>query len=142
MSFRDDLRGLADDVRGIAEDFGVREYTVTIRTETYADEAQLGNPIATSDLTLSPAPKVRESSKGRALVVGPITPAYVTSGGATGGYTDDQLNPVAGATAAQKVTYRVTGDNGTRTYVLDDITTDRGYRYMLTLVSDEHDGPR
>lgn len=135
MSFRDNLRKLAEDVRGIAPDFGVREYTIVIRTETYSSETQLGTPTV-SDLTLTPSPKVRESAMGRELKVGPITPSHPT-----GGYTVAQLNPVETASTSVRTTYRVTGDNGTREYVLTDIDTSRGYSYFLTLRSLDHSGP-
>lgn len=135
MSFQDSLRSLANGVRGIATDFGVRNYSVTIRTETFADSNQLGTPTV-SDLTLTPRPKVREASMGRELIVGPITPSH--SGG---GYTVAQLNPVETASTSVRVTYRVTGDNGTKEYVLKDIDTGRGYSYFLTLHSLDYSGP-
>lgn len=137
MSFRDDLLPVVDDARGIATDLGLRQHSVTIRTETFPDEAHIGTSPTVSDLTLSPRPKVRESSSGRKLKVGPITPSH--SGG---GYTAAQLNPLPDLSANQRVIYRVTGPNGTRDYMLSDITTDRGYRHMLELTSLDRDGPR
>jgi hypothetical protein len=128
VSFRDDLLGVVDLARAIPADLGLREYSIVIRTETFGSDGRTGAASSTTDVTLSPNPKVREKDNGRRLVVGPITPDH-----SAGGYTPAELNVVAGASAAQRITYRVTGPNGLREYVCSDINTDRGYRYILTL---------
>ena len=136
MTFLDELRATANAARAIPTDMGLRPYVVVIRIETYNDASQLGAPTIT-DLTLTPRPKVREESSGRELKVGPITPEHTG-----GGYTVAQLNPVADLPANRRVRYLVTGPNGTREYVLYDITSDRGYQTTMRLRSVEHDGPR
>jgi hypothetical protein len=135
MAFRDDLLPIVSAIRAIPTTYGVRQHEVVIRTTTWATADRLGTPTV-ANLTITPRPKVREAANGRELLVGPITPNH--SGG---GYTVAQLNPDATNAPNVDSVYLVTGPNGTREYECIDITTDRGYQYMLRLVASERKAP-
>jgi len=62
VTFRDDLQPDVDDARGIIDEFGLRPFTVVVRTRTW-DGGRPGIRNSTDvDLTLSPVPRVRDPS--------------------------------------------------------------------------------
>lgn len=145
---------IVDRWRGRLDDFGLRRYTVTVRTVVWdSGIVGLGNP-TTTDLVLSPNPKVQETDD-KTITIGHITPAY-TSGGVSGGYTIAQLRPLTGDPDANEdpgteFYYMVTGPNGTTRYALIDVISGDGpalgegagsLRYKLVLASLNREGPR
>ena len=126
--------------------FGLRRYTVTVRTRTWSSgEVGRGTP-TDSDLTLEPNPKVREKDD-RTLEISHITPSNGTIG-----YTMEQLRPLnAPEEGASEFFYVVTGPNGTINYQLTAIDMSDGpahgetsgsLRYTLTLSSLNRAGPQ
>ena len=154
MTLADRALRIVDRARGRLDDFGLRRYTVTVRTVSWDGGAVgMGNPTAT-DLTLSPNPKVQEIDD-KTITIGHITPAY-TSGGVSGGYTLAQLRPLtgdpdAGEDQATEFYYVVTGPNGTIRYALTAVVPSDGpalgegagsLRYKLVLQSLNRAGPQ
>ena len=113
MALVDDLRPLFDLEGTLSAEFGLRPYTVTIRTETWSGARVGAGTLSTSDVVLSPVPLVQQNSgansrswygggfiqgaNGELILaeyrVGPITKPYTG-----GGYTISQLAPpVTGA---------------------------------------------
>lgn len=140
MTFRDDLRGLAESVRGMAADFGVRSYSLTVRTTTWSG-GQPGHGTATNtDTAITESgsnPKVAFvqtdeifSNDGAIEVaeVGPITPDHPT-----GGTAISTLRPVVAD--GDGVTYILAGPrypNGAE-FELEQLKHHRGYQYSLVL---------
>lgn len=133
MSLRDDVLPIISAGWGIVDDLGFSPYTVKVRTKTWS--IAIGNGTATnSDLTISPNPPVKEENAGQSLTVGPIIPSH-----AGGGYTPQQINPVAYLPATNKtvqVFYVVTGPDGVeRGYKATDIDTSDPVEYTLKLIA-------
>jgi len=115
-------RAAADAGRRAAESVGARPTQVTIRTRTHSGAINAdGTTLSTtSDLVLSPRPKVTATGDGassyyggspatplataREYSVGPITLDY-----GSGGYTLSQLAPTSSASV--RVTYLLEGDD-------------------------------
>lgn len=114
-------RAAADAGRRAAESVGARPTQVTIRTRTYsgAINADGSTLSTTSDLVLSPRPKVTVGGDGdssyyggsvadrataRVYTIGPITTSY-----GSGGYTEAQLAPTS--STSTRVTYLLEGDD-------------------------------
>lgn len=128
------LRGIADGARQIATP--IRTTKVTVRRRVWPSQMGIGSPTVT-DLVLPAWTKVatvneREiaASGGRFkledITVGPVTPTYPG-----GGYSEAQLAPVA-TDDLTEIVYVLSGAvNGE--YTLLACSTDRPFRYMLTL---------
>ena len=115
-------RAAADAGRRAAEGVGARPTQVTIRTRTYSAAINANGTTlsTTSDLVLSPRPKVTAAGDGdssyyggspattlataREYTIGPITTSY-----GSGGYTLSQLAPTSSVSA--RVTYLLEGDD-------------------------------
>lgn len=146
-SLRRAHRAAADAGRRAAESVGARPTSVTIRTRTYtgsvnADGVSLST---TSDLVLSPRPKVTASGDGassyyggspavdralaREYTVGPITLAYDG-----GGYTLSQLAP--SPSPSVRVTYVLEGndfESGGEEFELTGYDASRPHQVVLRL---------
>lgn len=143
MSLRTALLKTADKVRAIASKPSIDERTtsVTIRRRVTSG-GQLGRVgdgggVSSTDLVLSPRPKVREVSQreitgsgGRYqagdVKVGPITPTY-----SAGGYTEEQLAPRV-TTNGVEIRYVLAGGI-TGEYSRIDLSTDRSHSWFLVL---------
>lgn len=132
------LRGVIRGAQRLVQDLGLRPTVVTVRTRTWSGaDVRLG-PYTDSDLVITPTPKVSTQADGSVLV-GPIVPAYPG-----GGYTAEQLNPLAYRGNDQEpveVLYVLDGPNGTYNYTLTAIESRRPFRYMLRLQSLNRSGP-
>lgn len=140
MSFRDDVRALAESVRGIAEGFGVRPYSVVVRTKSWSGGQPGHGTLTESDATLTEGgsnPKVTFTqtdevfSNGGAIEVvevGPITPDHPA-----GGTSLSTLAPTL--SDGEVVTYVLTGPRypSGAEFELDSLKHHRGYQYMLVL---------
>lgn len=135
-TLRDALLPVFQNARGLIDTLGLRQFTVTVRTRTWASgEVRVGQVYTDSDLTISPDPKVKESDDGQTIVVGPITPQFTTGGG--GGYTPSQLNPagVAGVEFYWLVAGPFASGVTSAPYVPVHIDTSKPFRYMITCKS-------
>lgn len=147
LTLRHAHRAAADAGRRAAESVGARPTSVIVRTRTYsgaihADGTSLST---TSDLTLSPRPKVVPVGDGdssfyggspavpramaREYLVGPITLSY--NGG---GYTLAQLAPTSSTTT--RVSYVLSGDDfdGDEEFDLAGYDASRPHQVTLRLV--------
>ena len=154
MTLASRLLPILDRARTRLDGYGLRRYTVTVRTVRWDGGAVgMGNPTAT-DLVLTPNPKVQEVDD-KTITIGHITPAWST-GTASGGYTLAQLRPLTGDPSAHEdpaveFFYIVEGPNGTIRYALTDVVSSDGpalgegagsLRYKLVLQSLSREGPR
>lgn len=155
MTFRDDILPDVLAIRGIPEAFGIRTITVKLRVETWS--ADINTPGATlsstSDLVVTPRPKVRLAGEEVAVYygagppdgvtgvgsaniyeVGPITPACTA-----GGYSVLDLLRNTTTTAARRVLLLLAGDGIGATATTDvvheivRIDSTRPFRQMLTV---------
>lgn len=133
-TLRDSTLPALNSVRAVVSALGLRTSRVVVRTVTWSGgSTKLGTP-TTSDLVISPDPKVSETDGGQGLLVQYITPAH-----AGGGYTVEQLRP-ADVTGTETY-YVVTGDNGTYPYALVDIDSTAPLHYTLRLRKLERTDP-
>jgi hypothetical protein len=130
MALRDDVLPIINDGWTLAAEFWYTTHTVVVRTRTWATRLHVG-AYTDSDLTLDPKPPVKETGE-RTLLVGPVIPAHDG-----GGYTPQQLNPVAylpNTNRNVEILHVVTGDDGVeRLYLLTQFDTSDPGEYMLTL---------
>ena len=116
-TLRDGLLKIADSLRALPNTFGLRRYSVTLRTRKWSGGKPGSGTATVTDVVLTPPPKVRvlkteevASSGGTYrdgdLMVEKITPKYDA-----GGYTPAQLN-LRPATD-EDVAVILTGDEGT-----------------------------
>ena len=137
-------RAAADAGRRAAESVGARPTSLTIRTRTYsgAVHADGTSVSSTSDLTISPRPKVVPTGDGgssfyggspavprataREYLVGPITLDY-----GSGGYTLAQLAPTTNTTT--RVTYLLSGDDFSSDEEFDLAGYDASRPHQVTL---------
>ena len=154
MTLASRLLPILDRARTRLDGYGLRRYTVTVRTVRWDGGAVgMGNPTAT-DLVLTPNPKVQEVDD-KTITIGHITPAWST-GTASGGYTLAQLRPLtgdpdAGEDRATEFFYVVDGPNGVIHYALTAVVPSDGpalgegagsLRYKLVLQSLNRAGPQ
>lgn len=140
MSIRTSALKLANKLRALPSSTGVDIYTtsVTIRTKTWTSGRRgAEGPVTTSDVVLTPRPKVREikqreiaDSGGRYesgdVKIGPVTPSN-----AVGGYTPSQLTPRATASGIEYVYVLSGGITGE--YKLVELVSDRALSYYLVV---------
>lgn len=142
MSLRDDLPEVLDCVQDIFDndplDLDLRPNAVAIVTRTWSVRIGLGTHTDTTT-TIEPRPRVIEQSGGRELLVRPVRIRYTKLDGATGGYTEAQLNPQT--TDTVETFYRVTGPNA-GDYDLADFDASRPFSYELTLRDRDRRHPR
>lgn len=120
MTLRDDLLPVVDSLRDLPNQFGLRRYTVTLRSRTWPGGAPgLGTPVSV-DTVITPPPKVRSLSpkeiadSGGAYLDGDfmvekITPSYVSP--TTGGWSPAVLHQHPGS-LAQDCLIVLMGDEG------------------------------
>lgn len=140
MSLRSSALRIANKLRALPSKPALDVYTtsVTVRTRTWAGgRVRADGGHEDVDVEILPRPKVREinqreiaGSGGRYeagdVKVGPITPSH--SGG---GYTADDLAPVASARGVEVLYVLEGGISGE--YMRIDIQTDRAFSYWLFL---------
>jgi hypothetical protein len=120
---RNAFRSLASAVRAIPETLGVRGTKVTIRLRTYtAPVGESGATATSTDIVLSPIPKVSQVSEGQRgyfgggvlasstgeLRVGDYEVGPITQDFPGGGYSPSDLAPAGGA--SKRVTVLLEGD--------------------------------
>lgn len=124
--------------RDVIQALGLRPTITTIRTRTWSQQdARLGAS-TDSDLLLYPYPKVTYLN-ATDVDVGPIVPLFPG-----GGYTPEQLNPMAylgTARSSTEVLYILDGPNGTYQYTCVGLETRRPFRYILHLRSLNRSAP-
>lgn len=132
-TFVDAIRGVLHAVRrDVIQQLGLRPTITTIRTRTWSGADVFLGSYTDSDLVIVPYPKVTITSQTD-VDVGPIVPSF--SGG---GYTPEQLNPIAYLGTAQQsveVIYRLDGPAGVYEYTCFALETRRPFRYVLKLRS-------
>lgn len=154
MTFRDDILPDVLAIRGIPEDYGIRTILVKLRVETWTADINAGGTLSsTSDLTITPRPKVRLASEEVAVYygngpvdavsgvntaavyeVGPITPSCTA-----GGYSVLDLLRNTSTTAARRVLITLAGDGIGSTATEDvvheivRIDSTKPFRQMLTV---------
>lgn len=140
-TLRDQLLSVVDQLRYLPAQFGVRRYTVTLRTRTWSGDAPGRGTPTDVDTVLTPTPRVSVMSTDEIaasggtyregdFVINAITPRYTSP--TTGGYTPAQLNlrPTA---ANQDVTVILTGDEGTVECDVVQLWFQRPFTYHLVV---------
>lgn len=137
-TLRDDLLPVIDELRQLPNEFGIRRYTVTLRTRTWSGGA-VGRGTATAvDAVLFPVPRVQVITTAEIAASGgtyregdfrvtAITPSY-----GTGGYSPTALNLRPSATN-KDVTVILTGDEGTIECGVVEFHFDRPFRYTMVV---------
>jgi hypothetical protein len=138
-TLRDQLLPVVDLVRKLPAQFGLRRYTVTLRTRTWSGSYSGEGTPTDVDVLLTPTPRVEVlstkdvASSGGTYREGDfrvtaITPRYTAP--TTGGYTPAQLN--LRPTAQNKdVSVILTGDEGTIECMVIEFRFVRPLRYTL-----------
>lgn len=134
MTLRDSTLPALNGVRAVVSALGLRTSRVVVRTVTWSGGSTKLGTATTSDLVITPDPKVTETDNGQGLIVQYITPAHDG-----GGYTVAQLRP--SDAAGTESFYLVTGDNGTYPYALVDIDSTAPLHYTLRLRKLERTDP-
>lgn len=142
MSLRDDLLPVVDELRQLPDDFGIRLYSVILRTRTWkSGKPGIGQPTIV-DVEILPKPRVRLLSTKEVAESGgtyhagdfkveKITPKYAPAlaDGRTG-HTPAELVQVVTA-AAQDVAIVLTGDEGPIECTAVEYHFDRPFNYWM-----------
>lgn len=138
-TLRDDLLPVFDDLRQLPDQFGLRRYSVVLRTRTWSGgEPGIGSPVDT-DTTVTPPPRVRVMSPKEIAASGgtyqdgdfmieKITPRYTSP--TTGGWSPGLLHERPGA-SADDVVIVLTGDEGTIECTAVKFFFDRAFNYRI-----------
>ncbi len=139
-TLRDGLLPVIDSLRALPSVFGLRRYTVTLRSRAWSGGA-IGRGTATNtDTVLTPAPRVRAVTAMEVaqsagtwregdLRLDKITPQYTTP--TTGGYTPMQLALRPPANGATDVCVILVGDEGPVEAQIVERRFDRAFGYSL-----------
>lgn len=137
-TLRDDLLPVVDELRQLPNQFGIRRYTVKVRTRTWSGaNAGEGSPVDV-DVTVNPVPRVRLMSTSEIassggtyregdFMVTSMTPAYTG-----GGYAPSALNLRPTAQNIE-VTIILTGDEGPIECQPVEFHFDRPFTYWMVL---------
>lgn len=137
-TLRDQLLPVVDQLRALPQQFGIRRYTVTLRTRTWSgDRAGRGTP-TDADVVLSPVPRVRVvttaeiAASGGTYREGDFRVSAITPNYAGGGYSPTalQVRPTA---LNQDVTVLLTGDEGTVECNVVEFHFDRPFTYSMVV---------
>ena len=119
--------------RSIPDALGLRTNVVKLRTRVWASGKIGVGAVTTTDVTLSPAPKLTYRPDQSLEVV--VTPQH-----STGGYTPAQVNPAPVATQ-EFVWVVISPDGGEREYRVATFNQRRPFGYYLTLEPLDRKGP-
>ncbi len=140
-TLREDVLPIVDAGRQIIADLGFRVFTTEIVTRTWSGgKVNAGTPTDSAEEIL-PRPKVVEKEGGKKLLIGPITPAYITGPG--GGYEPGDLRPadVGGVQTFWRVTGPFAAGYARIVGSIVDIDTSKPLRYMVTLAVRDREAP-
>lgn len=149
MPLRDDLLSLMDLSSQLQADFGLPRYAVKIRVRTWAVAFGDGGAHSDVDLDILPSCDVQllkpfamqmmgimmagGTVEDRYFKVNGLTPAYSNPNSGSGGYTPQQLAPIASSERTE-VVYLLTGDDGVPIEcTLIQKEFDDPFEYTLTL---------
>jgi len=138
-TIRDGLLPVVDALRQLPSDFGIRRYSVTLRSRAWSGGSPGLGTATDTDTLISPAPRVRvlspkevASSGGTYqdgdFMIEKITPAYTSP--TTGGWAPSVLQQVPGASADDVVIVMV-GDEGTIECTAVKFFFDRPFNYRV-----------
>lgn len=142
QNIRDSLLPVVDALRQLPNSFGLRRYSVAIRSRTWSGNYPGELTPTDTDTVINPPPRVRNvspeevASSGGTYEAGDymieaITPSYTSLTGTTGGYTPAQLRIRPGAGSNNDVAIILTGDEGSFECELVKANFDRPFRYWL-----------
>lgn len=142
-SLRDALLPVIDQLRGLPSQFGLRRYTVKLRTRTWSGTYLGEGTPSDVDVQLTPTPRVRVMSteevassggtyRAGDFMITAITPSYTSP--SAGGYAPLALNlrPSPGTTNID-VTAILTGDEGTIECQIVEFHFDSPFRYWIVV---------
>ncbi len=119
--------------RSIPDALGLRTNVVKLRTRVWASGKIGVGAVTTTDVTLSPAPKLTYRPDQSLEVV--VTPQH-----STGGYTPAQVNPLPAA-GQEFVWVVISPDAAEREYRVATFNQRRPFGYYLTLEPLDRKGP-
>lgn len=141
MSLRDEILPDLDELRDLANEFGLRRYSLTLRTRTWSGgQPGMGTPTDT-DVVVDPPPKVRllttkeiadsggTYQKGD-FKVEKMTPRYTSP--TAGGFSPAMLQIAPGG-SAQDVAWVLTGDEGAIECTAIEFHFDKAFNYWMVL---------
>jgi hypothetical protein len=119
--------------RKIPADLGLRTNVVKLRTRVWASGKIGVGAVTTTDITVTPAPKLTYNPDMTLVVV--VTPAN-----SAGGYTPAQVNPLPVA-GSEFVWVVISPDGAEREYRVETFNQRRPFGYYLTLAPLDRKGP-